>query len=322
MIGELQIFGQFRKSIQWHKDHDFIGPDSEELLQQIIWASKKMRNKLGFNHTTESMLNLGTDAIEECIANESHQGSVVLGCGDMGVKAVETLIDLGETDIIVANRSPQNAIQRLGPLADKVRLMTIQEWRDSDLDAGLLISTIRASEPLEDESYLMNDSENAVVFDFAWPPSISRKCTGKRTLRDMEYWVLKAQHLAREVGLKELQSQGQEYLLDLSQRASESRERKGEAEFRKLTHKELARLASTWIEVAQEKEIPQVQAFSKEIANKITDRHGFITIEEFVQWVLSTPRALEEDLVVRIADDVEELVMDLHEHLPPSEVRA
>ena len=63
-----------------------------------------IRREFGFNQTTESMLNLATSALEEIVPNNETTSSVILGFGEMGSKAVEVLLSLGQSDISVISR--------------------------------------------------------------------------------------------------------------------------------------------------------------------------------------------------------------------------
>ena len=77
------------------------------------------------------MLNLATTALEEAVDANSNNSSVILGFGDMGSKAIEVLLELGQSNIVVITRSPTKAIERNPELSSKVKLMTFAEWIDA-----------------------------------------------------------------------------------------------------------------------------------------------------------------------------------------------
>ena len=58
------------------------------------------------------MLNLATTSLEDILSQRENVQSVVLGFGDMGLKAVETLQNLGQPNIIVVSRNPLESAKR------------------------------------------------------------------------------------------------------------------------------------------------------------------------------------------------------------------
>ena len=149
-----------------------------------------IRREFGFNQTTESMLNLATSALEEIIPANQSTPSIVLGFGEMGSKAVEVLLSLGQTDITVISRSPEEAALRNPEIAAKVTMMTFEEWKSSNLSPNLIISTIRNKVATYDKSNPIPSDSKAVIMDFSWPPSIDASGVSKNhELFGTEYWI-------------------------------------------------------------------------------------------------------------------------------------
>ena len=103
-MGELQVMSQFRGSVAWHKKHGLISDLNGSFFDHVVSANRMIRREFGFNQTTESMLNLATSALQEIIPNNETISAVVLGFGDMGSKAAEVLLSLGQNDISVISR--------------------------------------------------------------------------------------------------------------------------------------------------------------------------------------------------------------------------
>ena len=105
IMGELQVMSQFRGSVAWHKKHGLISDLNGSFFDHVVSANRMIRREFGFNQTTESMLNLATSALQEIIPNNETISAVVLGFGDMGSKATEVLLSLGQNDISVISRN-------------------------------------------------------------------------------------------------------------------------------------------------------------------------------------------------------------------------
>ena len=101
IIGELQVMSQFRGSVALHRKYDLVSDINSSFFDHVISANRIIRREFGFNQTTESMLNLATSALEEAVSSKETTSSVVLGFGDMGCKAIEVLLSLGQTNIHV-----------------------------------------------------------------------------------------------------------------------------------------------------------------------------------------------------------------------------
>ena len=103
---------QFRGSVAWHRKHGLLSDINGSFFEHVVSANRMIRREFGFNQTTESMLNLATSALEEIVPSNETTSSLVLGFGEMGSKAVEVLLSLGQTDISVISRSPEQAALR------------------------------------------------------------------------------------------------------------------------------------------------------------------------------------------------------------------
>ena len=115
------------------------------------------------------MLNLATSAIQEIIPNNETISAVVLGFGDMGSKATEVLLSLGQNDISVISRTPDKAALRNPEIAARVKFMTFEEWKSQESSADLIISTIRNNDPTFNASNPIPTTSNAIIMDFSWP---------------------------------------------------------------------------------------------------------------------------------------------------------
>ena len=73
--------------------------------------------------------------------------TAVLGFGDMGMKAVEALLDSNQRDILVVSRDPDVAAQRNPSLAKKCTLISHNVWEEGQYEPDLIISTIRNASP-------------------------------------------------------------------------------------------------------------------------------------------------------------------------------
>ena len=152
ILGELQVMSQFRGSVAWHRKHGLLSDINGSFFEHVVSANRMIRREFGFNQTTESMLNLATSALEEIVPSNETTSSLVLGFGEMGSKAVQVLLSLGQTDISVISRSPEQAALRNPDIAAQVNLITFEDWKSKQLAPNLIISTIRNNTATYNES--------------------------------------------------------------------------------------------------------------------------------------------------------------------------
>ena len=199
IIGELQVMSQFRGSVALHRKYGLVSDINSSFFDHVISANRIIRREFGFNQTTESMLNLATNALEEAVSSKETTSSVVLGFGDMGCKAVEVLLSLGQTSVYVISRSPEDAAIRNPELAHSVKIMTFEDWKKSSINPNLIISTIRNNQATFNESNPIPSTSDAMVMDFSWPPSIDKSgVSNNQELFGMEHWIRVAHRLGVE----------------------------------------------------------------------------------------------------------------------------
>ncbi|MCH2645168.1 MAG: hypothetical protein MKZ54_07765, partial [Candidatus Poseidoniaceae archaeon] len=124
MVGELQVMSQLRSSINIHRENNLIRTFNLAFFEHVISATRIIRKELGYTSSTESMLNLATASLEAILAEKGDVLSVVLGFGEMGVKAVETLQELGQTNIVVVSRNPKESANRNQALAERCKMIS------------------------------------------------------------------------------------------------------------------------------------------------------------------------------------------------------
>lgn len=322
MIGELQVMSQFRGSVAWHRKHDLVSDMNGSFFDHVISANRVLRREFGFNKTTESMLNLATTALEEVVSKNPQSISVVLGFGEMGCKAVEVLLDLGQTDITVISRSPADSAKRNPEIAAKVKVMTFNQWKSLDHQPSLIISTIRNTEVTYNSKNPLPTTAPAKVMDFSWPPSVdSTGVAQNQDLMGMEHWIRVAHKLGVEWDYSSTIEKSELMISDIQQRFMSALTDRTQAKFRSFMYQTLDSLSKQWAEseYAEESEA-QIGAFSREIATWLCNQDGPFATGELDNMVLSTDRPINPTLLKRVASDVTETIIRINEKSTLSEV--
>ena len=315
ILGELQVMSQFRGSVAWHRKHGLLSDINGSFFEHVVSANRMIRREFGFNQTTESMLNLATSALEEIVPSNETTSSLVLGFGEMGTKAVEVLLSLGQTDISVISRSPEQAALRNPDIAAQVNLITFEDWKSKQLSPNLIISTIRNNTATYNETNPIPSNSKAVIMDFSWPPSIDASGVSKNhELFGTEYWIRASHRLGIEWDYSSTIEKSEAMISQIQQRFMDALTDKTRAKFRAFMYQTLEALSQQWeqSEYAGDSST-QLGAFSREIATWICNQDGPFTTVELDNMVLSTDRQINPTLLKRVASDVNETIIRINE---------
>ena len=314
IMGELQVMSQFRGAVAWHKKHGLLNDVNGSFFDHVVSANRMIRREFGFNQTTESMLNLATNALQEIIPKDASTSSIVLGFGDMGSKAVEVLLSLGLSEIYVISRSPEKAALRSPELASKVKFMTFEDWNSQDPKPDLIISTIRNNEPTYNASNPIPTTSDATIMDFSWPPSIDASgVAANQQLFGTEYWIRSAHRLGVEWDYSSTIDKSEKLISEIQQRFMTALTDKVQAKFRSFMYQTLDDLSKQWKQSEYvENSHAQLDAFSREIAMWICNQSGPFSIEQLEKMVVSTSRQINPTLLKRVASDVNETVIRIN----------
>ena len=315
ILGELQVMSQFRGSVAWHRKHGLLSDINGSFFEHVVSANRMIRREFGFNQTTESMLNLATSALEEIVPSNETTSSLVLGFGEMGSKAVQVLLSLGQTDISVISRSPEQAALRNPDIAAQVNLITFEDWKSKQLAPNLIISTIRNNTATYNESNPIPSKSKAVIMDFSWPPSIDVSgISENHELFGTEYWIRASHRLGIEWDYSSTIEKSEAMISQIQQRFMDALTDKTRAKFRAFMYQTLEALSQQWeqSEYAVDSST-QLGAFSREIATWICNQNGPFTTVELDNMVLSTDRQINPTLLKRVASDVNETIIRINE---------
>ena len=314
ILGELQVMGQFRDAVAWHKQNGHISTINSSLFDHVISANRVVRKEMSFDKTTESMLNLATSAMKEIIQGKEQLENVVLGFGDMGSKAVESLIDLNQTGITVISRNPRVAAERHPELAQRCIILTFDQWAESGGKADLVISTLRNKRATFTESRPFPGQSKLIVMDFAWPSSFTRgSLKNADSLYGMEHWIRRARKLGVEWKYEETLAEGEEVIRVVEENFQMALNNLSQAKFRSAIYAMMDEKSETWRVSFAEREIekPQLKAFSREIASWICQTNGVFDLTDLDEFVKGTNRDIGAVVLGKVASDVRETVLTM-----------
>ncbi len=324
MIGELQVMGQFRSSVAWHRKHDLVSDINSSFFDHVVSANRMIRKELGFNQTTESMISLASTALEHQLSSTNHSNSVILGFGGMGKKAAEVLFSLGEKEITVISRTPEKYNDTDENLGGKINFISFDQWHESKFDASLVISTIRNINPTFDGQNRLPTKSLSTVMDFSWPPSIDPNALhDNQKLFGMMHWIRAAHSLEKEWDYSSIIAKSEMLIERIENKYLSALTDRSNAKFRSMMYTTLENLSNEWMNSSDLKDTHESQLgpFSREIATWICNQQGPFGIDDLGQMVESTDREINPTLLKRVASDVTETILRINQRANLSEAK-
>ncbi len=109
VLGEPQILGQITSAYEAALAQNASGTVLSRLFTAAIHAGKRARTETGISVNASSISSVAAGMAESLIGSLNKQQVLLIGAGEMGAIAVRALIKRGATDIVVANRTFENA---------------------------------------------------------------------------------------------------------------------------------------------------------------------------------------------------------------------
>tara|TARA_B100001113_G_scaffold337542_2_gene318898 strand:+ start:478 stop:1773 length:1296 start_codon:yes stop_codon:yes gene_type:complete len=305
ILGELQVMGQFRGALSWHRKNNLISDMNAVFFDHVVAANRVVRKELGFTKTPESMFSLANNAIMETIAEVPDATITVIGFGDMGIKAVKALFELKQENILVITRTGSEASKRAPEISTRVRFKTFDEWAVED-KTQIIISTIRNIKPTFNSERKIPVTNKTKILDFSWPPSIDPSgIHANQELLDVKHWIRVAHKLEIDWNYDETINSGNMIIQDIEERFVISLRDKTQAEFRAFIYARMDELSTAWEDLdCDDLESSQMRPFSREIATWICKQEGKFNQEDLYEEVIRTRRKIRRPILTHIATDV------------------
>jgi glutamyl-tRNA reductase len=111
VVGETEILGQVRRAWDMARDAGTCGPNLSALFRHSLEAGKRARTETAIARGTASVSHAAVQLAASTLGGTLVGRSVlVLGTGEIGVSMVTALQNSGVSDVVVANRTRQKAV--------------------------------------------------------------------------------------------------------------------------------------------------------------------------------------------------------------------
>ncbi len=151
VLGEPQIVNQVKEAYQRATENALCGPLTHALFQQAIRVSARVRTDTQLSEGRVSIASVAVGTFGKGIFERFDDKTVlIIGAGEMAEETLTYLKDEGVKQIVVVNRSLENAQKLAMKLGGVAR--SYQELEDCIAEADVIVSTTGASQPIVDVS--------------------------------------------------------------------------------------------------------------------------------------------------------------------------
>ncbi len=170
ILGDFEIIGQLKSSVNQSKQRNLIGNFMERLMNCVIQTSKRIKTETKISSGATSMAYAAVQFIINEIDDISNKNLLLIGTGKIGRNTCENLVKHTENKkITVINRSTEKAAT-LGHKFD----VLVKDFSEiySEIDkADIIVLATGAEEPLIKNS-LLKDKRNLLIVDLTIPSNI------------------------------------------------------------------------------------------------------------------------------------------------------
>ena len=170
ILGDFEIIGQLKNSVNLSKENNLIGNFTERLMNCVIQASKRIKTETKISSGATSMAYAAVQFITNEVDNVSNKNVLLIGTGKIGRNTCENLVKHTENKkITVINRSKEKA-ETLGHKFD-VLVKDFSEIYSEIKKADIIVLATGAEEPLI-KNNLLKTKRNLLIVDLTIPSNI------------------------------------------------------------------------------------------------------------------------------------------------------
>lgn len=146
MVGETEIFGQFKNAYHTAKNHETVGPVLNRMFQKSFQAAKWTRTFTDISQGQISIGNIAADLANRIFAKIDNVRILIIGGGEAAEKTLQAFSSRGTRDISITNRTFEKAQE----LAHRFHCRTIH-FEDFPLlldQFDIIVSSVSTQEPI------------------------------------------------------------------------------------------------------------------------------------------------------------------------------
>ncbi len=171
MVGEHEVLGQIRDSLEQSRARGTVGPVLDQLVQTALRTGRRARNETDIGKGGTSLAFAAADLTRRDIPPSQRERVVVVGAGATGALAAIHLKEAGWREVLIVNRT----LARAREVAERVggRAHPLEDLRWAVRGARAVVTAVQCAEPVLTAEHLTDRAERPlVVVDLGRPRNV------------------------------------------------------------------------------------------------------------------------------------------------------
>ncbi len=144
--GEPQIQGQVAEALEIAQGGSFAGPITSALFRAALVTGKRARSETAISRNAASVSHVAVQLARHLFPNLHNANVLLVGSGQMSEVAARNLLDNGAQQLVIINRTHENAVDLAQTLGATHR--SFADLSDALVDADVVISSTKAPHAL------------------------------------------------------------------------------------------------------------------------------------------------------------------------------
>ena len=186
VLGEQEILGQFKKSVQNYTKLGFLNNQLLRVTDEIISIAKAARTETKVGHNPLSISGLSLKIVQEIFEDPTKQKLTIVGAGQMAMNVIENFYENGIKNIQAVNRS-----KKFLQINDSFSLVTSNLFKLGTLieTTDILVTSVNSPLPiigkgLIEDAMRLRANKPMLLIDLGVPRNVEDQ------VRDLEYAYL------------------------------------------------------------------------------------------------------------------------------------
>ena len=186
VLGEQEILGQFKKSVQNFTKLGFLNNQLLKATDEIISIAKAARTETKVGHNPLSISGLSLKIVQEIFEDPTKQKLTIVGAGQMAMNVIENFYENGIKNIQAVNRS-----KKFLQINDSFSLVTSNLFKLGTLieTTDILVTSVNSPLPiigkgLIEDAMRLRSNKPMLLIDLGVPRNVEEQ------VRDLEYAYL------------------------------------------------------------------------------------------------------------------------------------
>ncbi|MGB0896955.1 MAG: glutamyl-tRNA reductase [Flavobacteriaceae bacterium] len=172
ILGDFEIISQLKNSFILSKKHNLVDAYMERLINEVIRASKKIKNETEISSGATSVSFASVQYVLNNVANVSDKNILLFGTGKIGRNTCDNLVKhIDNKHISLINRTKDKAEKIAGKFD-----LTVKDYSNLQAEiqqSDILIVATGAQQPTVDKEVLSSTNKELLILDLSIPKNVS-----------------------------------------------------------------------------------------------------------------------------------------------------